>query len=762
MTGPATTAPSSPEELVRVLNVATRNLSMYSQEHPAFQRSLEKVEEVLGKILESRERINIQAAREHLMIEGRLLPPTPLLRSFASDLLKRGIQGITLSRGASSKELACLVEILGRRLPEGAQLPAYDQELRSQAVTHVRIHAVRPSSFDGFSLGEALLGKVLSGERTAKGDRDALAEYLLRDPKGVGRAISEGLSRAEGDPGERARWAAERLLVLLEDLLEGQPEQWERFRDKLAQVVLGVELDAQVDFFHLALAQGGTISTWIKDMTQEMPPQAVAEILARDWTQNREVPRKERLARYLLPDQASRTKLLPELERKLADYGVSKEEFLKILEQEHLSSRERAMLFIQGSPMTSQLALEVPALLRELMEEGHKEDVLKVVNRFLNGLNHPEWEVRKAVAQKVGEILALLEELPGSARIKEQVGRFLLKKALDEPDKEVFKFLLEVLEEEALGLISQGESEKALSLLQKVYSASSMEALEPAYRAARKEHLSRKLLSSPFWEEAAAKIRSDLEKDYQEGLTAVRLMGEEGARKIIELLGEEKQLGKRLRLMRALKELGEEALEPVRKGLLDSRWYLVRNLAMVLGELKDTRAGGPLMGLMDHPDPRVRREAIWALGSIGYPKAAEAAVKAMEDEDEGVRVKAVEVLKNLGSQEAVERIRSVLSRGAGKGGGDTQVRLKALRAMAELGQEEDVELIQELISRKRFFLRVESEEVRKEAVLALARIHRRTGSARALKSLKDAAGSDPSPLVRETARKAVEQINGSG
>ncbi len=756
MPSPVTNPPVTHEELVRFLSVASRNLSMYSQEHPAFQRSLERLEEVLGRILESKDRIHIQAVREHLMVDGRLLPPTPLFRSFASDLLKRGIQAMTLSRGVGRRELAPLVEMLSRRLPDGAELPSYEQELRSQGVTHIRVHSVRPSSLEGLSVGEALLGKVLCGERTAKGDRDALAEYLLRDPQGVGRAISQSLSQGEaGVPGERAHWAAQRLLVLLEDLLEGQPEQWERFRDRLAQVVLGVELDAQVDFFHLACQQGGNLSAWAKELAQEIPPQALAEILAKDWTQAKEPSQKQELVRYLLPDKVSRSKLLPELERKLADYGVSKEEFLKLLEQEPLSPTDRAMLLVQGSPMTPQLALEVPPLVRELTEQGRKEEALKVINRFFNGLNHPEWELRKAVAEGIGAVLSLLEELPGLSHIKEQVGQFLLRKALKEPDKDVFKLLLEALEEQALGLISKGQTTMAMGLLQSLHCAPSLEALEPAYRTARKEYLRRRLLATPFLEEATTKIRSELEKDFQEGLMALRLLGEEGARKLIELLGEEKQLGKRFRLMRALRELGEEALEPMRKGLLDPRWYLVRNLAMVLGELKDSRAGGALMGLMAHPDPRVRREAISALGSIGYPKAAEAATKAMEDEDEGVRLKAVEVLRNLGSREALERIRSVLSRAGAKGSGETQLRLKALRTMAELGQEEDVALIQELLTRKRFFLRAESEEVRKEAVLALAGIHRRTGSALALKGLEEAAETDPSPLVRSTARKAI-------
>ncbi len=752
--------PATPEELVRLLTVATRNLSMYSQEHPAFQRSLEKVAEVLGKILESRDTIHLQATREHLMVDGRLLPPTPLLKSFASDLLKRGIQAMAISRGVEPGELALLVEFLGRRLAEGAELPAYEQQLRLKGVSHIRIHPIRPSLLETFSIGEALLAKVLSGEGAEKGDRDALAEYLLRDPQGVGRALSQGISKASGEPGERARWAAERLLLLLEDLLEGRPEQWEVFRDRLAQVVLGVELDAQVDFFHLACAQGGNLAAWARDLAQKMPSQALAEVLARNLTQDKETPKKKELVKYLLGDQPSITKLLPELERKLADYGVSKEDFLKLLEEEPLCALDRAMLFLQGSPLTTQLALEVPALARELLEGGRKEEALRVIKRFLNGLNHTQWEIRKAVAEGIGELQALLDQLPGSGRIQEQVSQFLMKKALHEPDKEVFRFLFEALEERALGLISKGHSQEALSLLQDLYNAPGVETLEPSYLAGRKDQLRRRLVSTPFLDGACAKIISDVENDFLQGVMAMRLLGEEGARKIIELLGEEKQLSKRFRLMKALRELGEHALEPIKKGLLDPRWYLVRNLAMVLGELKDSRAVNPLLGLMGHTDPRVRREAIYALGSIGHPKAAEAATKALEDEDEGVRLKAVEVLKSLGSREAIERIRSLISRGSTRGSAEAQMRLKALRALAELGQEEDVPLIQGLISRKRFFLRAESEEVRKEAVLALAGIFRRTSSALALKSLEDAAGSDPSPVVREAAQKAVNRRGG--
>jgi len=225
--------------------------------------------------------------------------------------------------------------------------------------------------------------------------------------------------------------------------------------------------------------------------------------------------------------------------------------------------------------------------------------------------------------------------------------------------------------------------------------------------------------------------------------------------RVVETLGQERQMSKRLRLFRALTELGDVALEPLRKSLLDPRWYLVRNAVKVLSDLKDARSVPSFLGLLAHPEARVRREVVQALGRIATPKAQEGILKALDDPDEGVRVRAVEALQALGGPKARERLRAVAARSTGLGPRDSAVRIKALRALGVLGQEEDVPLLEALLTRKGLFSRMETEEVRRSAVSALSGILERVQSSRALRVLQGVARSDPAEDIRRSAEEAV-------
>lgn len=751
--------PSSPEEVLRLLGVASRNLSMYSKEHPAYQRVLKELELALARLLEERKRLSIQMTPQHLLADGRVLPHNPLLHSMATELLRRGIQGFTFARGVSEAELNVLLDILSRRMPEGGELPFYEQELRRASVKHIWIHPVRATPVHPATAADELLQMVVSGRPIEAEGRDALAEYLLRDPEALGKALSVATSSGEASTQKGARRAAEKLVLLVEQLLEGRPEQWETFRERLVQVVLAMELEGQMEFFLQAMAQPGQMPMWARDVARAMPPAELAEILARSFSRGEDADPSGRgqLLRFLLQDQESRDGIMTELDSKLAEYGIPRDEFLEILRQEPLSLTDQAMLFLEGAQMCPETVVRAPELVRELLKQGQRQQAVRIANRFLNGLNHPEWEVRKAVAQSLGALMAAMEAMPQSAKMEQRIREFVLNKALREPDKEVFKLLAEVLQEQALRLVSCGETASALVLLQRLLAAPSMNSMDPAYLASSKEAFRQRFASSPLADELLANVRKATDEEFGNAMLVLRLMGEEAARRLIDMLGEEKSLSARLHLVRALAKLGEDALEPIRKALLDPRWFLVRNLALVLGQMRHPKAVTPLLGLMNHADARVRREALGALGAIGTPKTREAIMRALEDEDEGVRLKAVELLRAARSDTARQRLRSVALGQAGRGPSETLLRVRAIRALGALGQDEEVAALGELLKRRRLLARSEPEEVRRESALALVEIHRRTGSRSALDRLLEAVKSDPSEEVREAITKALER-----
>jgi len=82
--------------------------------------------------------------------------------------------------------------------------------------------------------------------------------------------------------------------------------------------------------------------------------------------------------------------------------------------------------------------------------------------------------------------------------------------------------------------------------------------------------------------------------------------------------------------------------------------------AILLGRMKDSRAFGPLVEALAHPDPRVRSESCAALGELRDPAAAEPLLAATRDTEYDVRARAGEALDRLGTAAIAVSVASLL------------------------------------------------------------------------------------------------------
>lgn len=104
--------------------------------------------------------------------------------------------------------------------------------------------------------------------------------------------------------------------------------------------------------------------------------------------------------------------------------------------------------------------------------------------------------------------------------------------------------------------------------------------------------------------------------------------------------------------MYALENMGRKAVVPLTKTLKDKDWRVRGNAAIVLGKIGDEKAqkslSGALQGMFSKDSNQyVRGKAAEALGNIGSEKAKKALIKALKDEDEFVRNKAVLALQKI-------------------------------------------------------------------------------------------------------------------
>ena len=116
------------------------------------------------------------------------------------------------------------------------------------------------------------------------------------------------------------------------------------------------------------------------------------------------------------------------------------------------------------------------------------------------------------------------------------------------------------------------------------------------------------------------------------------------------LLGEVKAPSVREILMKTLVRIGRGNVEAVARGLRDKREGYVAATVNLLRAIGGKQAADYLMRFPTHPDARVRREVVRAIGDIGGPDAAGAMMPYLDDTQPDVRAAAVKALAANGSE----------------------------------------------------------------------------------------------------------------
>jgi hypothetical protein len=146
--------------------------------------------------------------------------------------------------------------------------------------------------------------------------------------------------------------------------------------------------------------------------------------------------------------------------------------------------------------------------------------------------------------------------------------------------------------------------------------------------------------------DAAADIEEELILEFKEMLDRTAIGP------LVSVLGRSKTIQGRKRVISILVDLGRKDIQTLARGLYDSRWYVVRNILYILRQIGDKKAVEYLIDTVKHPDSRVRREAIKAIGELRNPLALQLLKDCLNDYDSSIRKTAVKALGNFGTETA--------------------------------------------------------------------------------------------------------------
>ncbi len=220
--------------------------------------------------------------------------------------------------------------------------------------------------------------------------------------------------------------------------------------------------------------------------------------------------------------------------------------------------------------------------------------------------------------------------------------------------------------------------------------------------------------------------------------------GEDGADALIEQVTQAQTTEDRKSLFDVLTEL-DSAVPALIRMLGDSRWFVARNAADLLGEMTARAAESALIALLRHTDDRVRRSATNALLKLGTPDALKGIYEAVSDNSPEVRMQAAVAL----STKKDARTSTTLIR-AIEDETDGDVQLAMIAALGRVATADAVLKLVKMAEPEGRLFRKKAINIRVAAVQALGEAK----TPAALSALRELAG-DKDRDVRDTATRAL-------
>ncbi len=223
----------------------------------------------------------------------------------------------------------------------------------------------------------------------------------------------------------------------------------------------------------------------------------------------------------------------------------------------------------------------------------------------------------------------------------------------------------------------------------------------------------------------------------------------------VEQLGLTDNLAVRKSISNLLAGLGEEAVPPLLVMLGDRRWFIVRNVAAVLGTIASPEAVYGLTKCLQHADIRVCKEAVRSLANIGGREAEAALIGVLQQDKPALYPQVIASLGGMKSRKSlVELMKIVLAKDMFLK--SLTLKTDALSAVAMIGDRQVTAILTEILVARHFIAAGRWKQLRAAVALCLGKL----GDPRALPALKSL--SSTSGILGSACCEAVDMIEKSG
>jgi len=737
--------PTSANDWLRDFCLALKNVSLYSADHPRGAEYLDRSIESLRRAMGDRREAVLSRAGGRLYLDQILLDRDPgLAQQLAEDLEARGVESLVFHATMTPEEHLGLVRCLLAKTDRVAEKGGFRQLLIDEGVSSIKANEERAARVSG------------------SGDEPSVTRDLSRDPAALARGVLDDARNREGGGVTTAEGLAEVLADALERLADQAFEEHRCDRHEIlshiGRAILGADPAIHAPLF-LEKADPRSIRKNLVAAVEGLSPDIIADLVAiHEPLAGGDYRVLAEILNRTLAWRSDRATTVAIIERRLEAHGLSRaatRDLLDHLQWIEVPLSRRVELLSQGEALWSVDFSRVRDVISRLLANDQASEATGIIQRYLDGLASEDLSVRRRAADNARYVLQTIEKAGKAQPVLNRISELFLRRLQEEPDDDVTSRLAGGLAFLVDLWLRGGDLRPALDVMRKAEQLTS--ATSDTLRR-KGERLTEALSRAGNDKTFGSLTGMLLEGGEHASIEAAEILKRGGGRSadyLIERLAEEENRSHRARLVTLLKEMGKGSSKPFLSRLEDPRWFLVRNVVGILGDIGDPSAMPALARVATHGDPRVRRELIRTLTRLETDDSREMIVAALNDEDRGVQITAVGALASVKGRRAREVLLDLAKKTGVFADAPVELRQEAFRGLAKARVPEAFDVLSAVIKRKGFLGFGESSETRAAAVKALGGV----GSRDAIALLREVADKDPRQAVREAARETLEKTS---
>ncbi len=709
-------------DVMMAVVAATTNQRLYPSTSSLVVNTMSRLTGIVKAAIEHAGEIIFAEAEKNLLIQGEPLSEKELAKSqisaFLRMMLEYGIRSISIRQGVTEQELTEFIKIFIRtpkdieadggvaRIVADARFTyiKIDEKVYvEQDLDHRMVSSMKLSDDD---IARSVLGDQVFSEEA----RQQVLE-MVKDTEWISRVFQAGVKQVMK---ETENFVADELSDRFAEMINGLSRISKIDREDVSRAILGSVTDMENEPALALLSQNpntvfgqNTFKNFVEDLDDD--------------TFHRLLSRIKDLAVNISEDESRSEHHVKAMHRVFQLMTSSKKAagFFS-LDQLQALKKEVAM-----TP-EERLAKGMDKTIEMLMAKGNIASVMTLIERLGRMLKNRDPKVRSKAAAMMLKVDKRLEaegrnnqRMPILHNLTEWLG---LETDMS-PEYEQITGQMEQMVRHLIESDQPGDAESVLEVYYKIHTGQLPREKEMRALAGK---MLRNLATDDLLTRLVGETRADGAKKQSEGIPALSMLGAMSIERLLNRLHDTQNRVERTRIIQAITTIGRPAAKSIAERILQKGpWYYLRNLILVLGRIGTDAHLKMLCDMLEEDDPRVQREAVFAIQNIAGNRAGEMFMKYLYSVDDDVKEL---IISNLGAIKYRPAVAELVAMLEEKTLGKTrkaknEIRIAICKALGHMGDTDAVPALKKIIHSKSFLaIKAHDPAVRTAAAEAIEKL----------------------------------------